>query len=261
MESNPYNLKVLEEKPSSYLTAEEFVDFLTKHKIPIKRMDNLPRFAHSNNIDMKKIVRDGSGGSVPTVYKIPNSTQISKIAESMKNNNNSELGKQLLKKKKEKILEIFDKAEDRKETRTSIADKDILALLASDPIGLTFPPFPQAITPDIRMQIEQFIESLTCDACDANNNALWQNYPPSTDQLLINQNFAGSFIGGISQMMYYIKPLTPDVAVMFSPNFTSSSSLDRSPRVTFELTTPSLNSFLYSLFATGSAALPNCSLP
>ena len=23
-------------------------------------------------------------------------------------------------------------------------------------------------------------------------------------------NFAGSFIGGISQMMYYIKPLTPD---------------------------------------------------
>ena len=123
MESNPYNLKVLKEKPSGYLTAEEFVDFLKKHKIPIKRMDNLPRFAHLNNIDMKKIVRDGSGGSVPTIYKIINSTQISKIAESMKNNNNSELGKQLLKKKKEKILEIFDKAEDRKETRTSIADK------------------------------------------------------------------------------------------------------------------------------------------
>ena len=123
MESNPYNLKVLKEKPSGYLTAEEFVDFLKKHKIPIKRMDNLPRFAHLNNIDMKKIVRDGSGGSVPTIYKIINSTQISKIAESMKNNNNSELGKQLLKKKKEKILEIFDKAEERKETRTSIADK------------------------------------------------------------------------------------------------------------------------------------------
>ena len=102
MESNPYNLKVLEEKPSGYLTAEEFVDFLKKHKIPIKRMDNLPRFAHSNNIDMKKIVRDGSGGSVPTVYKIPNSTQISKIVESMKNNNNSEIGRQLLKKKKKK---------------------------------------------------------------------------------------------------------------------------------------------------------------
>ena len=35
MESNPYNLKVLEEKPSGYLTAEEFVDFLKKHKIPV----------------------------------------------------------------------------------------------------------------------------------------------------------------------------------------------------------------------------------
>ena len=123
MKSNPYNLKVLDEKPSGYLTAEELVAFLAKHKIPIKRMDNLPRFAHSNNIDMKKIVRDGSGGSVPTIFKIPNSTQILKIAENMKNNNNSELGKQLLKKKKEKILEIFDKAEDRKETRTSIASK------------------------------------------------------------------------------------------------------------------------------------------
>jgi len=123
MESNPYNLKVLEGKPSGYLTAEELVDFLKKHKIPVKRMDNLPRFADQNNIEMKKIVRDGSGGSVPTIYKIPNSTQISKITESMKNNNNSELGKQLLRKKKEKILEIFDKAEDRKETRTSIAVK------------------------------------------------------------------------------------------------------------------------------------------
>ena len=33
---------------------------------------------------------------------------------------------------------------------------------------------------------------------------------PEPDQKLIMENFAGSFIGGISQMMYYIKPLTPD---------------------------------------------------
>ena len=123
MESNPYNLKVLDEKPSGYLSAEEFVDFLKKHKIIIKRMDNLPRFADQNNIEMKKIVRVGSGGGVPTIYRTPNSTQIKNMLESMKNNNNSVLGKELLKKKKEMILEIFDKAEDRKETRTSIADK------------------------------------------------------------------------------------------------------------------------------------------
>ena len=86
-------------------------------------MDNLPRFADQNNIEMKKIIRVGSGGSVPTIYKTPSSSQIEKILESMKNNNNSVLGKTLLKKKKEKILEIFDKAEDRTETRTSIANK------------------------------------------------------------------------------------------------------------------------------------------
>ncbi len=123
MESNPYNLKLLDEKPSGYLNAEEFVNFLARHKIPVKRMDNLPRFANANNIEMRKIVRVGSGGSVPTIYKIPNTTQIKNMLDSMKNNNNSVLGKILLKKKKEKILEIFDKAEDRKETRTSIAEK------------------------------------------------------------------------------------------------------------------------------------------
>ena len=123
MESNPYNLKVLDEKPSGYLNAGEFVDFLKKNKILLKRMDNLPRFADQNNIEMKKITRDGSGGSVPTIYKTPSSSQIIKMLESMKNNNNSVLGKELLKKKKEKILEIFDKAQDKKETRTSIADK------------------------------------------------------------------------------------------------------------------------------------------
>ena len=123
MEHNPYKLKILDEKPSGYLDAQQFIDFLAKNKIPIKRMDNLPRFADQNNIEMKKVVRDGSGGSVPTVYRIPNSAQISKILDSMKENNNSILGKEILKKKKEKILEVFDKAEDRKETRTSIADK------------------------------------------------------------------------------------------------------------------------------------------
>ena len=123
MEHNPYKLKLVEKKPEDYLDSEQFINFLAKNKIPIKRMDNLPRFADQNNIEMKKTVREGSGGSVPTIYKKPNSTQIKNILESMKNNNNSVLGKELLKKKKEKILEIFDKAEDRKETRTSIADK------------------------------------------------------------------------------------------------------------------------------------------
>tara|TARA_R100000900_G_scaffold1977_1_gene3850 strand:- start:3288 stop:5885 length:2598 start_codon:yes stop_codon:yes gene_type:complete len=41
-------------------------------------------------------------------------------------------------------------------------------------------------------------------------NSTLGNLYPEPDQRLIMENFAGSFIGGISQMMYYIKPLTPD---------------------------------------------------
>ena len=46
----------------------------------------------------------------------------------------------------------------------------------------------------------------SCDYLTAN----FANQTQNTDQQLIMQNFAGSFIGGISQMMYYIKPLTAD---------------------------------------------------
>ena len=71
--ANKHNLIVIEEKPLGYLTAEEFVDYLAKNKLVLKRMDNLPRYADQNNIEMKKINRDGSGGAVPTIYKkIPN---------------------------------------------------------------------------------------------------------------------------------------------------------------------------------------------
>ncbi len=83
MEHNPYKLKLVEKKPADYLNADELKDFLVKNKIPIKRMDNLPRFANQNNIEMKKLVREGSSGSVPTIYKIPNSTQIKNILDQL----------------------------------------------------------------------------------------------------------------------------------------------------------------------------------
>ena len=44
-------------------------------------------------------------------------------------------------------------------------------------------------------------------SCDTSN---WTSFVPNSDQTLIRNNFGGTFIGGISQMMYYIKPLTPD---------------------------------------------------
>ena len=123
MESNPYNLKTLDEKPSNYLDGDEFFNLLKKKKIPLADKDNLPRFAYGNNIQMNKLKREGSGGATPTIYKIPSETKLAEILNKMKKNNNSLLGREILKKKKTKILEIFDGAKDLAESRTSIAEK------------------------------------------------------------------------------------------------------------------------------------------
>ena len=123
MESNHYNLKTLDEKPSNYLDGDEFFNLLKKKKIPLADKDNLPRFAYGNNIQMNKLKREGSGGATPTIYKIPSETKLAEILNKMKKNNNSLLGREILKKKKTKILEIFDGAKDLAESRTSIAEK------------------------------------------------------------------------------------------------------------------------------------------
>ena len=116
-DSNPYELKTkedkgyfYEEKPDGYLTSDEFISYLKKKKILIDRVDNLSRFANNNNIGMAKLKREGRDGSTPTIYKIPSDSKINEIFEIMKNNNNSLLGRKILKQKKEKILEIFDNA-------------------------------------------------------------------------------------------------------------------------------------------------------
>ena len=115
--SNPYNLKTKpdegylhEEIPTGYLSSDEFINFLNRKKIKIERDDNLGRFCNNNDISMVKIKRDGSGGSTPYAYKIPSDSKIEEIILSMKNNNNSLLGRKILKQKKEKIIEIFDNA-------------------------------------------------------------------------------------------------------------------------------------------------------
>ena len=133
--SNPYDLKtkkdegyLYEEKPSGYLNADELINFLNRRKILIDRADNLPRFANNNNIIMAKLKRVGKEGSTPTIYKIPTDTKIEEILSSMKNNNNSLLGRKILEQKKEKILEIFDKApsaaEYQKRIDAAVGEKD-----------------------------------------------------------------------------------------------------------------------------------------
>ena len=126
-DTNPFNLKILEEEPKDYLDTDEFAEFLIKKKITVRK-DNLPRFANTHGIKMAKKTREGSGGSVPTIYKIPTKAKLDEIKKTMSLNNNNALGKENLKNKEKKILEIFDKAENKKESKSSIADKVAKAL-------------------------------------------------------------------------------------------------------------------------------------
>jgi len=126
-DTNPFNLKVLEDQPKEYLDTDEFIKYLNNKKIIIRK-DNLPRFADTHGIKMAKKTREGSGGSVPTIYKIPTKAKLDEIKKTMSLNNNNALGKENLKNKEKKILEIFDKAENKKESKSSIADKVSKAL-------------------------------------------------------------------------------------------------------------------------------------
>ena len=126
-DTNPFDLKVLENEPKDYLDTEDFSKFLKKKNISV-REDNLPRFADTHGIKMAKKTREGSGGSVPTIYKIPTKAKLDEIKKNMALNNNNALGKENLKNKEKKILEIFDKAENKKESKSSIADKVAKAL-------------------------------------------------------------------------------------------------------------------------------------
>ena len=126
-DTNPFDLKIFEEEPKDYLDTDEFAEFLIKKKITVRK-DNLPRFADTHGIKMAKKTREGSGGSVPTIYKIPTKAKLDEIKKTMSLNNNNALGKENLKNKEKKILEIFDKAENKKESKSSIADKVAKAL-------------------------------------------------------------------------------------------------------------------------------------
>ena len=126
-DTNPFDLKVLENEPKDYLDTEDFSKFLKKKNISV-REDNLPRFADRHGIKMAKKIREGSAGSVPTIYKIPSKAKLEEIIKTMSLSNNNSLGKENIKKKEKKILEIFDKAENKKESKSSIADKVAKAL-------------------------------------------------------------------------------------------------------------------------------------
>tara|TARA_Y100000590_G_scaffold336977_1_gene383792 strand:+ start:481 stop:1035 length:555 start_codon:yes stop_codon:yes gene_type:complete len=104
-----------EEMPPGYLTDVELIQLLNKKNVKIERTDNICRFANNNNIKMARLLRDGSFGSPPTIFQKPSDSKIQEILEKHKNNNNSLIGREILEKKKKKILEIFDNSPSAKD--------------------------------------------------------------------------------------------------------------------------------------------------
>ena len=114
--------KIYEEVLQSYLSDSEFITYLNRNGILIKRTDNLTRFCKNNNISWIKVKREGSAGPTPHFYNKVSTTKLQKIRENLRNNNNSLLGRQVLKEKEKEVLKIFDKAEARTVNRTSISE-------------------------------------------------------------------------------------------------------------------------------------------
>ena len=119
--SNPHDLKKVDEAPNKYISGEELLSLFKKHGIKIDQT-NIPRFASNNDIKMIKVTRIGSAGSTPTQYQKPSKNEIEDIIVKMKNTNNSLLGKETLNKKRKEILRIFNDANDKSVSYTSIAE-------------------------------------------------------------------------------------------------------------------------------------------
>ena len=119
--SNPHDLKRVDEAPSNYISGDQLLSLLRKYNVKIDDT-NIPRFAKNQNIKMLKITRKTSYGSTPTWYQQPSKSKIDDIIANLKNNNNSFLGREILKKKRKEILKIFDNAKNKSVSRTSIAE-------------------------------------------------------------------------------------------------------------------------------------------
>ena len=119
--SNPHDLKRADEAPSNYISGDQFLSLLRKYNVKIDDT-NIPRFALNNHIKMIKVKRENSWGSTPTWYQRVSKSKIEDIIENLKNNNNSFLGREILKKKRKEILKIFDNAKNKSVSKTSIAE-------------------------------------------------------------------------------------------------------------------------------------------
>ena len=119
--SNPYDLKKIDEAPSNYISGDQLLSLLRKYNV-IVGDTNIPRFASNQKIKMIKVTRKNSWGATPTWYQQPSNSKIEDVIANLKNNNNSFLGREILKKKRKEILRIFDNAKNKSVSKISIAE-------------------------------------------------------------------------------------------------------------------------------------------
>ena len=121
---NPHGLQKKEEAPSNYISGDELLRKFNKYNFKIDHT-NIPRFASHNNIKMIKVKRDGSAGSEPTFYQEPSKNKIEDIIDNLKNNNNSFVGREMLKKKRKEILRIFNETSVKNKTSFTKIAKEV----------------------------------------------------------------------------------------------------------------------------------------
>ena len=98
-----------EEAPAGTLNSVQLVSYLAKNKIKVREeADNMTRFAKNHGIKYVEVQRSGSFGSNPNYFYPPPKSKIESILSDLKNNNTSFNGREMLKKKKILINEIFN---------------------------------------------------------------------------------------------------------------------------------------------------------
>jgi len=100
-----------EEVPSDTLNGDDFIAYLGRNKIKIRKEgDNICRFARNHGIKFVEVKRpEGMQfGSNPHYFYPPSKSKMESILKDLNNNNTSFNGQEMLKKKKILINEIFN---------------------------------------------------------------------------------------------------------------------------------------------------------
>jgi len=115
-----------EEAPAGTLSGEDFIAYLGRNKIKLREEgDNICRFARNNGIKFVEVKRESGQqfGSNPHFFYPPHKSKMESILNDLKNNNISFNGREMLKKKKTLINEIFNNGKDVDKLPKHLDDK------------------------------------------------------------------------------------------------------------------------------------------